>query len=134
MAYLSDLLGRKKTFTLSAAGAVITVLAYTQMHLPPMVSLQLGFPLGFFQSGIISGMGACFTELFPAQIRSSAGGFSYNLGRGIGALVPTGVGLTSVSLGLAPSIGIWAACSYALVFGVAIFLPETRNAELEVHV
>jgi len=79
-------------------------------------------------------MGACFTELFPAHIRGTAGGFSYNFGRGIGALVPAAVGLTSTSMGLAPSIGIWAASSYILVFIVAIFLPETRNKELEVHV
>lgn len=134
MAYLSDGLGRRKTFALSAAGATVTVLCYTQLHLPMDALLLLGFPLGLFQSGIVSGMGACFTELFPAQIRATAGGFSYNFGRGIGALVPAGVGMTSVSLGLAFSIGVWAACSYLLVFAVALFLPETRNKELEIHV
>jgi MFS family permease len=134
MAHLSDALGRRKTFALSAAGATVTVLAYTQLHLPMWSLLLLGFPLGFFQSGIVSGMGACFTELFPAQIRGSAGGFSYNFGRGIGALVPAGVGLTSASFGLAASIGVWAACSYVVVFVVALFLPETRNQELEIHV
>jgi len=134
MAHLSDHLGRRKTFSLSAAGAVITVLVYTQMDLPMGALLLLGFPLGLFQSGIVSGMGACFTELFPAQIRGTAGGFSYNFGRGFGALVPTGVGLTSASIGLATSIGMWAACSYILVFAVALVLPETRNAELAVHV
>lgn len=134
MAHLSDALGRRKTFALSAAGAMVTVLAYTQLQLPMWGLLLLGFPLGFFQSGIVSGMGACFTELFPAQIRGSAGGFSYNFGRGIGALVPAGVGLTSASFGLAASIGVWAACSYVLVFIVALFLPETRNKELEIHV
>jgi MFS family permease len=134
MAYLSDALGRRKTFALSAAGATITVLAYTQLHLPMSVLFMLGFPLGLFQSGIVSGMGACFTELFPAQIRGTAGGFSYNFGRGIGALVPTGVGISSASLGLGVSIGIWAACAYLVVFAVALFLPETRNKELEVHV
>ena len=134
MAYLSDGLGRKKTFALSALGATLTVLAYTQFHLPMMALLILGFPLGLFQSGIVSGMGACFTELFPAQIRGTAGGFSYNFGRGVGALVPAIVGLTSASLGLAVAIGIWAACSYVVVFAVALFLPETRNKELEIHV
>lgn len=134
MAYLSDGLGRRKTFALSAAGATVTVLVYTQLHLPMSVLLLLGFPLGLFQSGIVSGMGACFTELFPAQIRGTAGGFSYNFGRGIGALVPAAVGLTSTSMGLAKSIGVWAALAYLLVFAVAIVIPETRNKELEVHV
>jgi MFS family permease len=85
MAYLSDGIGRRWTFALSAAGATVTVLAYTRLPLPLSTLLVLGFPLGFFQSGIVSGMGACFTELFPAHIRASAGGFSYNFGRGIGA-------------------------------------------------
>ncbi|PLZ02936.1 MFS transporter [Burkholderia sp. WAC0059] len=134
MAYLSDALGRRRTFALSAAGATLTVLAYTRLHLPMPALLLLGFPLGLFQSGIVSGMGACFTELFPAQIRGTAGGFSYNFGRGVGALVPAAVGLTSASLGLAPAIGVWAAASYVLVFVVAVFLPETRNKELEIHV
>lgn len=134
MAYLSDGIGRRATFALSAAGAILTVLAYTLLHLPPLALLMLGFPLGLFQSGIVSGMGACFTELFPAQIRASAGGFSYNFGRGIGSLVPAAVGFTSAAAGLAKSIGMWAAASYVLVLIAAVFLPETRNKELETHV
>ncbi|WP_321813930.1 MULTISPECIES: MFS transporter [unclassified Paraburkholderia] len=131
MAYLSDAIGRRWTFSISAAGATLTVLAYTQLHLPLPVLLVLGFPVGLFQSGIVSGMGACFTELFPVQIRASAGGFSYNFGRGMGSLVPAAVGITSASVGLAKSIGVWAAASYVVVFVVAIFLPETRNKQLE---
>lgn len=131
MAYLSDAIGRRWTFALSAAGATLTVLVYTRLQLPLSALLVLGFPLGLFQSGIVSGMGACFTELFPVQIRASAGGFSYNFGRGIGSLVPAAVGLTSASVGLAKSIGMWAAASYVIVFIVAVFLPETRNLELE---
>jgi MFS family permease len=134
MAYLSDGIGRRWTFALSAVGATLTVLGYTLLHLPLPTLLVLGFPLGFFQSGIVSGMGACFTELFPAQIRASAGGFSYNFGRGIGALVPAAVGMMSASVGLGQAIGVWAAVSYVLVFVVVVFLPETRNKELEVHV
>jgi MFS family permease len=124
MAYLSDGLGRRKTFALSAAGAMLTVVAYTQLHTSMTTLLLLGFPLGLFQAGIVSGMGACFTELFPAQIRGTAGGFSYNFGRGIGALVPAAVGVTSTTMGLAPSIGVWAVLSYIVVFVVAIFLAE----------
>ena len=134
MAYLSDYLGRRKTFALSAVCAAITVSAYCLLDLPLIALLFLGFPLGLFQSGIVSGMGACFTELFPSEIRGTAGGFSYNLGRGIGAWVPTGVGFTATSLGLATSIGIWASCSYVLVLLVALVLPETRNSELQTHV
>jgi hypothetical protein len=40
--------------------------------------LVLGFPLGFFASGIFSGMGAFLTENFPTRVRGSGQGFAYN--------------------------------------------------------
>lgn len=130
-AQLSDALGRKKTFVLSALCAVVTILLYTLTSVHGPVMFLLGYLLGMFQSGIVSGMGACFSELFPAQIRASAGGFSYNFGRGVGSLIPAAVGLTSARFGLAPSIGVWAVGSYAFVFIGALLMPETRNKELE---
>jgi MFS family permease len=133
-AYLSDLLGRRKTFVLSALGATLAVLTYTLLPVVGTAMLLLGFLVGMFQSGIVSGMGACFSELFPAQIRASAGGFSYNFGRAFGSLVPAAVGITSAQYGLGPSIGTWAAASYGLVFLAALAMPETRNKELELHV
>jgi len=45
-----------------------------------------GFPLGFFVSGTFSPIGSFFTELFPSRLRGSGQGFSYNFGRGVGAL------------------------------------------------
>lgn len=130
-AYLSDALGRRKTFVISALCAVTAVLLYTMTPVHGLLMLLLGYLLGMFQSGIVSGMGACFSEVFPAQIRASAGGFSYNFGRGVGSLIPAAVGMTSAGLGLAPSIGIWAVGSYSLVFVGALLMPETRNKELE---
>jgi MFS family permease len=133
-AHLSDLLGRRRTFVLSALGATLAVLTYTFVPVAGLAMLTLGFVVGMFQSGIVAGMGACFSELFPAQIRASAGGFSYNFGRAFGSLVPAAVGITSARHGLGPSIGAWAAGSYALVFVAALAMPETRNKELETHV
>jgi MFS family permease len=80
-AYLSDLLGRKKNFILFAVGSFVIVLLYTQMPVSDGVMLWLGFPLGFFASGIFSGMGAFLTELFPTRIRGSGQGFCYNIGK-----------------------------------------------------
>ncbi len=133
-AYLSDLLGRRKTFVFSALGATLAILSYTYLPVAGLTMLILGFLVGMFQSGIVSGMGACFSELFPAQIRASAGGFSYNFGRASGSLVPAAVGITSAEHGLGASIGAWAAVAYAMVFIAALIMPETRNKELELHV
>src|SRR5437660_9884737 len=129
-AYLSDELGRKRNFYLFSLCSMITVPVYTIAPISDRAMLVLGFPLGFFASGIFSGMGAFFTELFPTRIRGSGQGFSYNFGRGVGALFPSVIGFLSASMPLGRAIGIFAAAAYALLFVAAILLPETRGREL----
>jgi MFS family permease len=129
-AYLADRLGRRRNFFVFAIGCFATVLLYTQVQFGDRVMLVLGFPLGFFASGIFSGMGAFLTELFPTRIRGSGQGFTYNFGRGIGALFPAVVGYLSASMKLGPAIGAFAAGAYALLLVAAVLLPETRGREL----
>ena len=129
-AYLSDHLGRKKNFYLFSLCSMVTVLTYTLAPISDRAMLVLGFPLGFFASGIFSGMGAFFTELFPTRIRGSGQGFSYNFGRGVGALFPSVIGFLSASIPLGRAIGIFAASAYAVLFVAAVLLPETRGREL----
>jgi len=130
-AHLSDWLGRRKTFVIMACAAAVTVASYTFLPLSNSVALLLGFPLGFFQSGIIAGMGATFAELFPTRVRATGQGFSYNTGRAVGSFVPALVGVVSVSLGLGQAMGICAACAYVLVLIASAMLPETRGQELD---
>jgi MFS family permease len=130
-AHLSDWLGRRKTFVLMACAAAITVACYTLLPLSSTAVLLLGFPLGFFQSGIIAGMGATFAELFPTRVRATGQGFSYNTGRAIGSFVPTIVGVAAASIGLGQAMGICSASSYVLVLVAVAMLPETRGRELE---
>lgn len=129
-AYLSDRLGRRRNFFVFSLGSMATVLIYTHLPVTDHQMLFLGFPLGFFASGIFSGMGAFFTELFPTRIRGSGQGFSYNFGRGVGALFPGLVGYLSTSMPLGRAIGIFAASAYAVLFIAAVLLPETRGREL----
>jgi len=131
-AYLADRLGRRKTLILYAVGSFVTVVAYTYLPISNSVMRVLGFPLGFFASGVFSPIGAFFTELFPSRLRGSGQGFSYNFGRGIGALFPWLVGhLKGVPLGQA--IAIFAAGAYlVMILGTAL-LPETRGKELHVY-
>jgi MFS family permease len=95
--------------------------------------LVLGFPLGFFASGVFSPIGAFFTELFPSRLRGSGQGFSYNFGRGIGALFPTLVGYLSSSVTLGQAIAIFAASAYVVMILGTSLLPETRGKELRVY-
>jgi MFS family permease len=129
-AYLTDYIGRRPNFILFAVCSLVTVLAYTQLPLDNTMMLILGFPLGFFASGIFSGMGAALTENFPTRMRGSGQGFAYNFGRGIGALNPVFVGLLSTTLPLGQSIGVFAGIAYGLMIIAALLLPETKGREL----
>jgi MFS family permease len=129
-AWLSDRIGRRAIFVLFATCSIITVFTYTQIQVNDGIMLVLGFPLGFFASGVFSGIGPFFTELFPTRMRGSGQGFAYNFGRGIAALNPWLVGVVSASLPLGQAIGLFALAAYGLMAIAALLLPETRGRVL----
>jgi MFS family permease len=129
-AYLADRIGRRANFIVFAVCSVLTVVAYTQIPVNDTAMLALGFPLGFFASGIFSGMGAFLTEQFPTRMRGSGQGFSYNFGRGLAAINPWLVGVLSATLPLGQSIGLFAVIAYGIVVVAAMLLPETKGREL----
>jgi MFS family permease len=128
--YFADQLGRKRTLVLFAVCSLVTVIAYTYIPVSNKVMLLLGFPLGFFASGSFSPIGSFFTELFPSRVRGSGQGFSYNLGRGIGALFPTLVGFLTATMSLGHAIAIFAIGAYVIFVFATLLLPETRGKEL----
>jgi MFS family permease len=103
---------------------------YTRLPIDDTLMLILGFPLGFFASGIFSGMGALLTENLPTRMRGSGQGCSYNFGRGIAALNPTFVGLLSAKTPLGQSIGVLTIIAYGLLITAALILPKTKGREL----
>jgi MFS family permease len=129
-AYLADRIGRRATFLVFAVGSCVIVLTYTLVPIDNTLMLVLGFPLGFFASGVFSGMGAFFTELFPTRVRGVGQGFAYNFGRATGALFPWLVGILSQSVSLGVAIGAFAACAYAVMAFAAFMLPETKGKAL----
>jgi MFS family permease len=133
-AWLNDRIGRRANFILFAACSIITVFIYTQLPMNDDMMLVLGFPLGFFASGIFSGMGPILTELFPTRMRGSGQGFAYNFGRGIASLNPFFVGLLSATFPLGQSIGVFALIAYGLMILAALLLPETKGRILTADV
>jgi MFS family permease len=129
-AWLTDRLGRRRTLILFAGCSFLIVAAYTVLPIGNRVMLLLGFPLGFFASGSFAPMGAFLTELFPSRLRGSGQGFSYNFGRGIGALFPAFVGFLSVRVSLGRAIAMFAVTAYLLMIVSVWLLPETRGKEL----
>jgi MFS family permease len=126
-AWLNDRIGRRANFILFAFCSIATVILYTELAIDNTTMMYLGFPLGFFASGIFSGMGPFLTELFPTRVRGSGQGFAYNFGRGVAAMNPLFVGMLSAKLSLGQSIGVFAIGAYGLLILAALLLPETKG-------
>lgn len=130
-AWLSDTIGRTRCFILFATAGFLLLLGYTRLPITNEGMLVLGFPLGFFLSGIFSGMGAFLSELFPNELRGSGQGFCYNAGRAVGAICPALIGHLSESASLGLVLSWVGASCYVLVIVASVLLPETRGAELQ---
>jgi MFS family permease len=124
---LADRIGRRLTFLVFAVGAGVIAVIYTTIPFGNGAMLMLGFPLGFFASGVFSAMGPFFTEHFPTRVRGVGQGFAYNVGRATGALFPTLVGVLSAWMELGPAIGLFAGLAYGTMAIAAFLLPETKG-------
>lgn len=130
-AYLSDALGRKRTFLISAAGSIVMILVYMFAPLGNTMVSILGFPLGFFALMMFSPMGPFLSELYPTEVRATCQGFCYSAGRAVGAFFPALVGFLSERMPLGYAIGLYAFGAYALMVAGLLMLPETRGRSLE---
>ncbi len=128
--YLADRIGRRMTFLVFAIGAGTIAVIYTTVPFGDAAMLALGFPLGFFASGVFSAMGPFFTEHFPTRVRGVGQGFAYNAGRATGALFPALVGVLSARMPLGHAIGLFAGAAYATMALAAFLLSETRGKVL----
>ncbi|HXP86096.1 MAG TPA: MFS transporter [Bryobacteraceae bacterium] len=128
--YLADRIGRRLTFLTFAIGAGAIAVLYTGVPFGDAAMLVLGFPLGFFASGVFSAMGPFFTEHFPTRVRGVGQGFAYNIGRATGALFPALVGMLSAHMSLGHAIGLFAGLAYATMALAAFLLEETRGKAL----
>jgi len=128
--FLADRIGRRLTFLVFAVGAGVVAITYTMVPFGDRPMLLLGFPLGFFASGVFSAMGPFFTEHFPTRVRGVGQGFAYNFGRATGALFPALVGVLSAQIPLGRAIGLFAGLAYATMAIAAFLLPETRGKVL----
>lgn len=132
-AYLTDIVGRRKTFFIFAVCTGIVAISYTVLPISDTAMLFLGFPLGFFLSGNFSGFGSFLTELFPSRVRGSGQGFVYNSGRALGAFAPPLVGYLSTMMPLSEAIAVVTGGALGTVVVTLVFLPETRGKQLAVY-
>jgi MFS family permease len=90
----------------------------------------LGLPVGMSMNGAFAGVGPMLSELFPTQIRTTCMGFSYNVGKSLGALSVALVGAVAEITGLMGSIALFCFIGYFCALLALAFLPETRGRDL----
>ncbi len=126
--FLADVFGRKKPYFayLLTAAALVPLYGTTRSD---FWLLALGPAVAFFGTGYFSGYAAIASEIFPGEIRATAMGVSYNIGRLFSAIAPFAVGVLAVKYGIGPAFSLLAA-AFLLAAVLSLALPETRGQKL----
>jgi len=127
--FAADTFGRKKSyvFYLIVAACLVPLFGMTKSL---TMLLILGPFVGFFGTGYFSGFAAIASELFPTEIRATAMGLTYNIGRGFSAIAPFVVGAIAKQYSFFAAFLLLAAAFFvAAMFALA--LPETKGKTLE---
>jgi MFS family permease len=127
--FAADAFGRRGSYVayLLAAAALVPVFGSARSLAWLLV---LGPFVGFFGTGFFSGFSAVASELFPTEIRATAMGLTYNVGRGFSALAPFAVGWVAMRYSFFAAFLLLAA-AFLLGAALALLLPETRGKHLE---
>jgi len=131
--FLADRFGRRPTFIAFMLGAAALVPIYGQLARSPASLLALGPVLGFVGHGYFSLFGSFIAELFPAPVRATGQGTTYNIGRMAGAIAPLTIG----ALAGIPGVGIGLALAstsafFLLAAGLIFTLPDRSGVVLDV--
>jgi MFS family permease len=127
--FFADSAGRKVSYATYLIVAAVLVPLYG-MSRSPVWLLILGPPVAFFGTGYFSGYAAIASELFPTEIRATAMGLSYNVGRGFSALAPLAVGAIATRYSFTAAFYLLAG-AFFLSAMLALALPETKGKQLD---
>ncbi len=127
--FFADRYGRRKPYFVYLVIAAALVPLYGMARSPSWL-LALGPLVAFFGTGFFSGYAVIASEIFPGEIRATAMGLSYNIGRGLSAIAPFVVGVLARQYGIGGAFFLQAAAFLAAA-GLSLALPETRGRQLE---
>jgi len=132
--FVADKYGRRPAYSIysfiMAAALLMITLMWNAVITVPALILVFMFLVGF-GTGMFSGYGPLFSELYPTAIRNTAMGSAFNLARGIQFLTPVVIAVIAEHYGL--SGGISLAAVFAILTGIWIWtFPETRGKKLEI--
>ena len=127
--FSADAIGRRRSYVvyLVVAAALVPLFGSTRGFAWLLV---LGPLVGFFGTGFFSGFGAVASELFPTEVRATAMGLTYNVGRGFSAVAPFAVGWVATRHSFFAAFLLLAA-AFLLGAALALLLPETKGRPLE---
>jgi MFS family permease len=127
--FLADSVGRRRSYVAYLLVAAVLVPIYGLATSPTWLFV-LGPFVAFFGTGYFSGFSALTAELFPTEIRATAMGLTYNVGRGLSAAAPFVVGVLASRYGLGSAFFLQAGAFFAAAL-LALALPETKGKVLE---
>jgi MFS family permease len=126
--YIGDAVGRKRAYVGYLVIAAVLIAVYTSLR-APLALLLLGPFVAFFATGYFSGFGAVTAEIYPTDIRATAQGFTYNLGRIASAAAPFTVGTLAQTRGFDVALST-TSVAFVLAALLWFWIPETRGREL----
>jgi len=131
--FIADKLGRRRTFVLFMICAAIIAPVYGRLAASSATALVVLSPLlGYFGHGYFSLFGGFLAELYPAEVRATGQGTSYNLGRTLGALGPYTIGVVATWPGVGIGLALSATSAFFLLAALLVFtLPDRAGQALE---
>ena len=127
--YFADEHGRRRTYIGYLLAAALLVPLFASLR-SPLALLAVGPLVAFSGTGYFSGFGAIASELFPTEIRATAMGLTYNLGRAVSAFAPFLTGALALQYGLAAAF-LLTSGAFLLAAALAALLPETKGIHLQ---
>jgi MFS family permease len=130
--FIADRIGRRRAFVLYMIAAALLVPIYGQMARSPFVLLLLGPLLGYFGYGYFSMFGGFVAELYPAAVRATGQGTSYNIGRMAGAVAPFTIGVIATQPGIGIGLALSVTSAFFLLAAALVFtLPDRSGQPLD---
>ncbi|MCX6552806.1 MAG: MFS transporter [Acidobacteria bacterium] len=126
--FISDSIGRKRAYVIYVLTAAVLLLGYGTSKTPGFL-LLLGPVVAFFATGYFTGFGAVTAEIYPTEIRATAQGFTYNIGRLASAVAPFAVGSMAATHGFGTAFTL-AAAAFVLAAVMWLWIPETKGRAL----
>jgi MFS family permease len=126
----ADRFGRRPVFMFWQVGAAVMVVVFSQLT-TPYALLVGGAVMGFFINGMLGGLGALMSELYPTAARATAQNVLFNLGRGVGGFGPFVVPILAAQYSFPTAIALLAVIYMVELLATMFLIPERKCVALE---